>query len=86
MSEMRGVEFTFANERGNIDKHTMKMYLEKENCICYNASRQKVMTFHVDKRNEPPHRVTAQFGGSSFLFTVAKNLPVLIRKFSKHLS
>ncbi len=30
------------------------------------------MTFHVDERNEPPHRVTAQFGGSSFLFTVAK--------------
>ena len=36
-------------------------------CICYNASRQKVIAFQYERRNESPNRSSVQSGDSSFL-------------------
>ena len=42
-----------------------KVYLVIKIYICYNASRQKVMTSPFGQKNESPNCVAAQFGDSS---------------------
>ncbi len=47
--------------------------LQSESAYAIMPVGKKLWRSIVDERNEPPHRVTAQFGGSSLLFTVAKH-------------
>ncbi len=56
-------------------RENINLHIEKEICICYNASRQKAITFQCEQRIESPSRVGAQSGDSSLLFTVAKHPP-----------
>ena len=46
---------------------TGKKYLEIQNCICYNASRQKEETSPSGRRTNPQTVLQLQFGDSSFL-------------------
>ena len=56
-------------------KKNQKKYIANQNGIFYNANRQKGNSKSIWTKNEAPNRVPAQFGVSSFLFTVAKRPP-----------
>ena len=45
----------------------MKMYIALYKRICYNVPRLKETISPCGLRSEPPNRVAAQSGGSSFL-------------------
>ena len=56
-----------------------KMYIVTWKCVYYNASRLKETISPCGRRNEPPNRVAAQSGDSSFLlFFVKYNLVEMI--------